>query len=213
MTDQSRFDDAPAAPSSQPVWTRRKATAFLVAAWAVLGLLTVAVLLGSVAVGGLLAEGRPDGHRLLIHMGIIGVATIISIFAVPLLWAAIARTPGDDEDYESTDITPLAVSLPGLLLPPAICLLGEWLQHLADFPLTHLMAMVMMLAFRHLLINERLGPLIRSRSPELWAEAMDRRRRQKGREMNMMHNWVGPVIVIPPVLLIFVIIAKAVFGD
>lgn len=215
MTDQTSpgdaTDDAETPRRARP-WSRTKALTVLIAAWAVLGLLTVAVLLGSVAVSGLLAEGRTDGHRLLIHIGIIGLATIIATLAVPLLWSTIVPTPKDDEDYGSTDITPLAVSLPGLLLPPAICLLGEWFLDGTGLPLTTLMTANMMLAYRHLTINKQLGPIFKSRSPELWAEALDRRGRQKAREKNL-HRWLGPLIVIPPVLLIFFIIAKAVFGD
>lgn len=197
-------------------WSKSKALTILAVAWAAVGLLTVVVLLGSVMISGLLSEGQTDGHRALIHMGIIGLAMIISILAVPHLLAAIIRTPRDGEDYESIDITPLSVSLPGVLLPTAICFVGGWLQDGTDLRFTTMMAMVMMLSYRYVAINEQLGPLFKSRAPELWAEALDRHARQKVREgkaINVMGPVLAAVFVIIPVLIIIAIVAKAIFGN
>lgn len=191
-------------------WSRTKALTVLAAAWAVLGVVTVVVLLGAAVVGGFFAEGQSDGHRILIQLGIIGVAPIISIFAVHHIWSAIAPTPGETEDFAAIVISPLTVSIPGTLLPPAICLAGVWWQTNGDVLLAAVLGVVMMLSYSDL-INQRLGPILKRHSPGLWEESLERRARQKNNE-SKLHHWIGPVIVIPPVLLIFVIIAKAVFG-
>lgn len=209
MTDQTSqgeaADGAEWPPGGKP-WPRTKALTILIAAWSVLGLLTVAVQLGGAAVAELLAEGLTDGHRLLIYWGIFFFALVMSAFAVPLLWSTTGPTPRDNEDHGLTDITPPAVSIPGVLLPAAICLLGEWLQLWSDSPPTHVMALAMMLIFQHLLINKRLGPLIRSLSPELWAEAVHRRQWRRRQEMKDDDDPVFAFFILS-VLLIYLFVA------
>jgi len=209
MTDHTLHDDETIPPVGQ--WSTSKAMTVLAAAWGTAALLIPAVILGGYMLGGGLAVGQPDGRREILQFAVSGLAQLVIGIATVVVVEKLSGRRLDDADYDSIDVTPLSISAPGILLPAVLCILaGLWLGGAA--PYTALLAWGMVLIARSFIINAHLGPIIKSRAPGLWAEALDRQARQKARE-NKAHVWLGAFFVLPPVLLIIAIIAKALFGD
>lgn len=178
MTDYARSDDPPAAPNSQPLWTRRKATAILVAAWAVPGLLGIAVMAGALRIAGsVFGPSVLDASNAYADV-LPAAATIAMNFFFWGLVAAIGASlqPKDDEiDYSEFNVAPAGVYVfvfatmlfAGLA---SFQLAQQAGVHAAVAPFGPIAMM-----FGGFAINALLGPRIRRRCPELWAEAVARR--------------------------------------
>lgn len=171
MTDQTKIEDAPVASGDR--WTRRKATTILVAAWAALGLVGLAVMAGTLRIAGSVFEGVPCEHQVVLPVA----ATIgLSFF----FWGGVAAIsasmqPKDDEiDYSEFHVAPVGVRVFGLAIILIAGLASVPLAQQAGVHAAVALVGPMAMMFGAVAINALLGPSIRRRCPELWAEALAR---------------------------------------
>lgn len=218
MNDQTRIDDAPAAPGSQPLWTRRKATAILIAAWAVPGLLGIAVMAGALRIAGSVFGpsllGASNAYAEVLPMA----ATIVINFFFWGLVAAIGASlqPKDDE----IDFSEFNVASPGVRAFGFSIIVVAWL---ATVPLAQqagvhaavtLFGPIAMM-FGGFAINALLGPRIRRQCPELWAEAVARRTPPKKavRQNGKPRTLLAVVNIMALVMIAALFVIRAIYGD
>ena len=190
-------------------WSRRKALTILSLAWAALGAFTVLVVMGSRLLGELAAGRWPDTWGGNVQLLVTILPIILAPLAASLILRIVLAPAKAGKDDGPVPLTPARIILPGMLLPAAICIAAEWLLGGTMIYVVGMLAPATMLCGQSWLINERLGPIFKHRAPDHWAEAVARRKALAGK----LHHLLGPIIVIPPVLLIVFIIAKAIIGE
>lgn len=179
MTDQTHSDDAPVAPGAQPLWTRRKATAILVAAWAVPGLLGMAVMAGALRIAGSVFGQPALGGASHPYAEVLPAAATIAMNF--LFWGIVAAIgaslqPKDDEvDYSEFNIASVGIRAFGVAVIAVAGLASVPMARQAGVHAAVALFGPVAMMFGGVAINALLGPKIRRRCPELWAEAQARR--------------------------------------
>lgn len=213
MTDQTNLveaADGAESPRQGKQWSRTKALTILAVAWAALGLLTLLVLAGSFWITGLLFDSATGGGA----TAFLDVAPTLLVFALSsivfLVGVTSSRGKGDKTDYMDIQVRPVAV-IPGVV---ALTCMASGVLAWQAVGNIHLAATSPILLFimGSAVIDVHLGPQIRRRCPELWAEAV-KRRKSRDKQTEMLGRAFAAVVVLFPVLIIVVIIAKAIFGD
>ena len=133
--------------------------------------MTLSVVLGSDFAVGRLTDGLPPGHGRLIGLSVAITGMILLFLAAHRVARATGRHRAAAKNYWQIDVTPLFISLPGLLLPIAVSLAHGMLNE-GPLGLNAVLWAVVMIFAMQMLINGRLGPLIERRSPGYWREIL-----------------------------------------
>ena len=196
--------DTSSGPSAEP-WTRRKALAVITAAWAAWGLLAVLVFAGSVALT-MLFMGDAD-----LYQRIVVVMALVVLSWLLIFWIGIRTRPNDDDGVDYAEI-PLRPTVPVLAVLAAttaalfaIALPTDGMGH-------GIVAAMLPMIISATVLDVHLGPRIRRRCPELWSEAV-RRSEARNRHVAVIGQALAATVVIVPVFLIVLIIAKGMFGE
>ena len=163
-------------------WPKGRALTAIAAAWIVLDLFALTAVFCGHAIGDMFAEALPGVPRERIFVGSVGLASLVAGLAA---WGTCALTLGrsdSEEDYVATDITPMSIRFPGILVPPVLCYVAGYLNSSVAYAIVAFFAMAMIALCQPVLINRHLGPIIRRRAPEIWSEALERHREEEGFE-------------------------------
>lgn len=196
--------DTPSGPSAEP-WTRRKALAIITAAWAAWGLLAVLVFAGSVALT-MLFMGDAE-----LYQRIVVVIALVVLSWLLIFWIGIRTRPNDNDGVDYAEI-PMRPTVPVVAVLAAtagalfvVALQTEGLGHA-------IIAAMLPMIFSATVLDVHLGPRIRRHCPELWSGAV-KRWEARDKFVAVMGQALAAVIVLMPVLLIVLILAKAILGD
>ncbi len=179
VTDEAQFNQSPTTPGSLSPWTRRRVNAIYLAAYIVLGLAGVAVMAGSIWVANTMIETlpvawNPDLDPEFRPVPVTGILTML--FWGSLVMTSARMQPKDEDvtDYGEVRIVSSAMHLVGcgiVLLAGLACV--SVAKNAGVHPSAALLGLLAM-AFGFPVINMIVGPKVRRRAPEIWAEALAR---------------------------------------